>query len=246
MKLKRLMLASMVATACCFGGAMIAGAQSTDQVSSGPPDNANSADGAPDSSTPPQDSDSAQQLPVLAVTNVEVLKGAEGATGGGDVVRVHGMSSTQGWSNAELFPITRGTPSDGILDLVLVAAPAGSHEANGFGAIDALLPIDAGHPYKGVRVRSAGNALTVKTIPGTAEAKPPGEDCSKCIGKVFVAKGEKAPSGVTAGEVVKQDDLTTNLRVVLPVDGVGDFHSDPNRLTLVIGEDGKIVDAAWD
>ena len=69
---------------------------------------------------------------------------------------------------------------------------------------------------------------------------------SKCIGKVFVAKGEKAPSGVTAGEVVKQDDLTTNLRVVLPVDGVGDFHSDPNRLTLVIGEDGKIVDAAWD
>ncbi len=35
-----------------------------------------------------------------------------------------------------------------------------------------------------------------------------------------------------------------NLRIVRPTDGIGHIQSNSNRLTLVIGEDSKIVAAA--
>jgi len=66
--------------------------------------------------------------------------------------------------------------------------------------VEAILPIEAGHPYKAVRVRGSTNAVTLKTIPGYIEA--PGyaegaaakEDCAKCLGKYFVAKGRQPAS----------------------------------------------------
>lgn len=228
-----------LAMLCGISASAAALAQSSPQGPSAPPPGATSTPPAsgPSEGPPPQ------QIPVFAVTNIEVQRGTRSTA---EEVRVRGATGTKGWSNPELIPITPGTPSDGILDLVLVATPSDSNEANGFGQIEAVLSVPSGHPYKGVRVRSANNAVTVKGIPGSAQAKAPGEDCSKCVGKVFVAKGAAAPAGVAAGDVVKQDDLPANLRVVRPTDGIADMQSNPNRLTLVIGEDGKIVDAAWD
>ncbi len=240
-KLNRLMMTFMLSAVCGIGGSAAAMAQSGAPAPSAPPADA-STSGPGDSGPPP--SAGPQQIPVFSVTSVEVERGTKSPAA--DVVRVRGVTSTKSWANAELFPITPGTPSDGVLDLVLVASPSGDNEATGFGQIEAVLPVEPGHPYKGVRVRSANNALTVKALPGSAQGKTSGEDCSKCVGKVFVAKGAAAPAGVPAGDIVKQDDLPANLRVVRPADGINDIQSNPNRLTLVIGDDGKIVDAAWD
>ena len=36
------------------------------------------------------------------------------------------------------------------------------------------------------------------------------------------------------------------IRVIRPTDGIPNYVYDPNRLTLVLTEDGRIADAAWD
>ena len=45
---------------------------------------------------------------------------------------------------------------------------------------------------------------------------------------------------------MKEEDLPYTLRVIKPTDGIPNYAFDPNRLTLVLSEDGRIVDAAWD
>ena len=119
-------------------------------------------------------------------------------------------------------------------------------ELGPFMPFEALLPVDRGHPYKGVRVRSGTNAITLKAMPGYAETAAPKEDCAKCRGKVFVAKGAQPPAGAPADSIVREADLPWNLRVIKPTDGLPSYAFDPNRLTLVLSEDNRIVDAAWD
>src|SRR5262249_3121625 len=115
-----------------------------------------------------------------------------------------------------------------------------------FMEVDAILPLGRDHPYTAVRVRSARNSLTLKTLPGHAEVKKLKNDCGKCIGKVFVGKGETAPAGVAAADILREEDLLWEVRVIKPRDGIHSYTINPNRLTLVLGEDSRIVDAAWD
>jgi hypothetical protein len=112
--------------------------------------------------------------------------------------------------------------------------------------VEALLPVSNGHPYKSVRVRGALNAVTLKTLPGFVEAPAPKQDCAQCIGKFFQAKGAAAPAGAAAGDIVKEEDLPYRLRVIKPGDGIPSYNINPNRLTLVLDDTNKIVDAAWD
>ena len=176
---------------------------------------------------------------------IEVLRSPR--AGGLDVIRARGLVSSQAWGSPHLIPITQGEPVDGILDLifqgVVSAAPA---PLGPFMPFEALLPVDTGHPYKGVRVRSGTNAITLKTLPGYAEIAAPKEDCAKCRGKFFVAKGAQPPAGAPADSIVREADLSWNLRVIKPTDGLPSYAFDPNRLTLVLSEDSRIVDAAWD
>jgi hypothetical protein len=183
--------------------------------------------------------------PVMLVTSVEVLRSDR--AGGLDVVRARGLVTSQGWREPHLVPITQGQPIDGVLDLVFQSAvPDGAAPLGPFMPVEAILPVEAGHPYKGVRVRGGSNAVTLKTVPGYAEATPPKQDCAKCLGKYFVAKGATAPAGVTADNIVNETDLPYTLRVIKPTDGIPSYAFDPNRLTLVLTEDGRIADAAWD
>ncbi len=80
--------------------------------------------------TPPslQEATSAPQLdqdqgpntaPVFWIKSVEVLRSTH--TPQLDVVCVRGLVTTEGWEAVELVPLTKGTPSDGILDLALIA-----------------------------------------------------------------------------------------------------------------------------
>ena len=183
--------------------------------------------------------------PVVFVTSVEVLRSDR--NGGLDVVRVRGLVTGQSWSQPHLIPITQGQPRDGMLDLIFQAsAPAGAAGLGPFMPVEAILPVETGHPYKGVRVRGGNNAISLKTIPGFAEAPAPKEDCAKCIGKFFVAKGANPPAGAAADNTVREADLPYMLRIIKPTDGIPSYTLEPNRLTLLLSEDGRIVDGAWD
>lgn len=185
------------------------------------------------------------RAPVLRVISVEVIRSTHGTPL--DIVRVRGLASTEGWEEAELVPLTRGTPKDGMLELVFVArAPAEAMEATGFEPIEAIFPIESSHPFKGVNVHSASESVTLSQLPGYVEGKGAGEDCSKCVGKVFVAKGASVPSGKSAAEVVKEEQLPSVSRVIKHSDGIPTAESNPNRLTLVLSRDGTITSAIWD
>jgi hypothetical protein len=205
------------------------------------------AQSGPETATPETsaDADTIESFPVLAITSVEILRSSH--TPGVDVIVVGGVTSADGWTSGTLIPISRGTPADGVLDLVFEAqAPQESAATTGYAPINAILPLDAGHPYTAIRVRGASNTVMLKTLPGFVEVKSPSEACSPCIGKQFVAKGAAAPAGTPATEVVQEENLPAHARVVRPTDGIDDMRPNPNRLTLVIGEDGRIVDAVWE
>jgi hypothetical protein len=183
--------------------------------------------------------------PVLHIMSVEVIRSAhEPAL---DVLRVRGVASTVGWEEAELVPLTRGVPADGVLQLVLVArAPADAMDAKGFEVVEAIFPLEPAHPFKGVNVHSATDSVAVTQLPGYAESKFAAEDCSQCVGKTFVPRGARAPNGVAETALVHEERLPAGARVVKHSDGISSAGSDPNRLTLILGKDGKVTAAVWD
>jgi len=186
-----------------------------------------------------------RRAPVLQVTSLEVMRSTHGPVL--DIIRARGLTSSGGWEEGELVPLTRTVAPDGILDLVLTArTPEEAADATGFDAVEAIFPLETGHPFKGVRVHSATQSLTLKSLPGYVERKPLTEDCSKCVGKHFVAKGAALPGGKSEAEVVKEEHLPPGVRVIKASDGVPSVDSDPNRMTILVGEDGRIVSVIWD
>jgi len=207
------------------------------------------ADGPPPSgpqSGDPQSSGAGEGTPwpVIFVTGIDVLRAPHN---GRDIIVAHGLVTSSAWRKPYLVPITQGKSADGVLDLLLQAhAPQTPGPLGEFMEVDAILPLSHDHPYKAVRVRSARNALTLKQIPGHAEVKKLKNDCGKCIGKYFVSKGEAPPANVPAAEIVREEDLLWEVRVVKPRDGISGYTINPNRLTVVLSEEGRIVDATWD
>jgi hypothetical protein len=196
----------------------------------------NSATGAEDRSV---------SAPVLHIKSVEIMRSAHPPVI--DIVRVRGVASSPGWEEAELVPLSRGIPADGMLELILVArAPGEAADAKGFEEVEAIFPLETNHPFKGVNVHSASDSVTVTQLPGYAEGKALTEDCSKCVGKTFVAKGTSAPAGKSASELVREEQLPAAPRIVRPSEGIPSADSNPNRLTLILNKDGKITAAVWD
>jgi hypothetical protein len=217
------------------------------QPAGGPPAASTAPGGAPPPSAeaPPPGTPEGMHLPFLVVTGVEVLRSPRG--GGMDIIRVRGLATSGSWKEPHLLPISSGASIDGTLDLIFQGESPSQAEAPGpLMPVEAILPVETGHPYKAVRVRSSTNAITLKALPGYQEAAAPKEDCAKCIGKTFVAKGAAAPAGVAAADIVNEADLAFPIRVIRPTDGIPNYVYDPNRLTIVLGEDGRIIDAAWD
>lgn len=201
-------------------------------------------------SSPEQPSGAQQEeapnfAPVFWITSVEVMRSTHAPQL--DVVRARGLVTTSGWQAAQLVPITKGVPTDGVLDLALIAeVPPESTATTSYVEIEAVFTIEPGHPFQGVRVHGAGNRVALKTLPGYAEAAAPPKNCVTCTGKLFVPKGQTAPATRAADSVVREEDLPRNLRLIRESDGVGAIDSDPNRLTLLLGENGEIIAAMWD
>jgi hypothetical protein len=181
--------------------------------------------------------------PIVFVATVELIRTKDGR----DIVVARGLVTSKGWSEPHLIPINEGAPVDGVLDLLFEAhAPSSPAPLGEFMEMDVVLPLGHDHPYKAIRVRSGSNAVTLKQLPGFAEVKKLKNDCAKCLGKYFVAKGGTAPAGVAADNIVKEEDILWEIRAIKPNQGIPNYTLNPNRLTLVLSEDGRISDAGWD
>jgi hypothetical protein len=190
----------------------------------------------------PTDVEPATELPVLYVTSVEILRTQTQPEL--DIVRVNGLTGAQGWSSPELVPTFVGKPIDGILDLQFIATmPLQTEEATGFVPIGAVFPLEAGHTFKGVRVRASENAIEVDQIPGSKTVNITLNGCKDCVGKKFVERGQ-APPG-TPG-VVRQEDLPKILRWIPVNHGIRGITHNPNRLNLMLGADNRIIAAYWE
>jgi hypothetical protein len=180
---------------------------------------------------------------VLRITSVEVMRSTHAPSL--DVIRVRGLASSAGWEEAELIPLTRGVPADGILHLILVARPPeAAAEATGYEIVEAIFPLESGHPFKGINVHAATNALSVSSLPGYSESKSALQDCGKCVGKRFISKG--GSGSAARGELVREEQMPPETRIVRPSDGIPSADSNPNRLTLILDKDDRILTAVWE
>lgn len=192
---------------------------------------------SPSSETAPE-----TELPVLYVTAVEILRTSTEPQL--DIVRVTGLTGSQGWSAPQLVPTFAGKPFDDILDLQFIATvPPQSQKAEGFVPIGAIFALDQGHPFKGVRVRASENAIEVKQLPGSNQARIAVNDCKDCVGKKFVERGQAQAS---QQGVVRQEDLPKVLRWIVPSRGIRGITHNPNRLNLILSDDNTIVEAFWE
>ena len=203
------------------------------------------AGGAPGQMVEPTQSNATTpgtELPVLYVTSVEVMRTATEPKL--DIVRVTGLTGSQGWSAPQLVPTFVGKPLDGVLDLQFIATmPQQTESAEGFVPIGAVFPLEEGHLFKGVRVRASENAIEVKQMPGTNQAQINVNDCKDCVGKKFAERGQ-AQQGQQG--VVRQEDLPKVLRWIVPSRGIRGITHNPNRLNLILGDDNTIIAAYWE
>jgi hypothetical protein len=216
-------------------------------ASTGLAQNAQQGKGPSESANGPSAPQSSSEIsaPVLHIKSVEIIRSAHAPVI--DIIRVRGVVSTGGWEEAELIPLSRGVPADGILEMIMVArAPSEASDAKGFEEVEAIFPLETSHPFKGVNVHSASDSVSVTQLPGYAEGKLSAEDCSKCVGRTFVAKGAAAPAGKSASDLVREEQLPPATRIVRPSEGIPSADSNPNRLTLILNKDGKITAAVWD
>src|SRR5271166_2769801 len=153
------------------------------------------------------------QSPVGYITGIEVVHLDRAKI---DMVHVTGLVVSINWGSGTLVPLVRGTPTDGILDLEMVAtAPSGTQAPSAYKEVDAWLPLQ-NSPYKGVRVRGAFNVVELKSMPGFAEGKAPELDLSDIVGKPYSAHGAGAAGAVSG------DDLPPNTLVIKPTDPMND------------------------
>ena len=192
--------------------------------------------------TPSSETTPGTELPVLYVTSVEVMRTSTEPRL--DIVRVTGVTGSQGWTAPQLVPTYLGKPLDGVLDLQFIATmPQQTQPAEGFVPIGAVFPLEEGHLFKGVRVRASENAIEVKQMPGANQAQINVNDCKDCVGKKFAERGQAQPS---QQGVVRQEDLPRVLRWIIPSRGIRGITHNPNRLNLILSDDSTIVAAYWE
>ena len=95
-------------------------------------------------------------------------------------------------------------------------------------------------------VNTASDSVSVTQLPGYAEAKSSAEDCSKCVGKTFLAKGAPVPAGKSSSDLLREEQLPAATRIVRPSEGIPSADSNPNRLTLILNKEGRVTAAVWD
>ena len=240
-KLVALAGALVVAAALQIGPIGIAWAQDDSDAASG--DTGTVADvGLPAPGTAPQSYQTPPSAPVLFITSVEVVQTTLEPKQA--IIKVRGLTGSRGWSGPQLVPLFQGETPDGILDLQFIAqTPDQTEKAEGFVPIYAIFPLDPGSKLpKGIRVRGVGNVVLLTQVPGSIETTIDKEDGSKAVGKTWAEKGQAQPG---TPNVVREEDMPRNFRIIPPKKGVAGITHNMNRLNLVLGEDGKTITWAF-
>src|SRR6266404_7866105 len=198
--------------------------------------------GQPSPGGAPQSYQTPPAAPVLYITSVEVVQTTLEPKQA--IIKVRGLTGSRGWSGPQLVPLFQGETPDGVLDLQFIAqTPDQTQKAEGFMPIYALFPLDPGDKLpKGIRVRGVDNVMLLTQLPGSIETTITKEDGSKAVGKKFAPKGT-APAGTA--NVVREEDMPRNFRIIPPQKGVAGITHNMNRLNLVLGEDGKTITWAF-
>ncbi len=211
-----------------------------------PDTSADEAAGSQDVSQPsptgaPQSYQTPPAAPVLFITSVEVIQTTLEPKQA--IIKVRGLTGSRGWSGPQLVPLFQGETPDGILDLQFIAqTPDQTQKAEGFTPIYAIFPLGPGDKLpKGIRVRGVGNVMLLTQLPGSIEATITKEDGSKAVGKRWAETGTAQPGP----DVVRQEDMPRNFRIIPPKKGVAGITHNMNRLNLVLGEDGKTITWAF-
>jgi hypothetical protein len=232
----------VVLQASVLGSALAQGGPQPSAAGGQPSGYAGGSPGPMVEAVPSTDTTPGSELPVLYVTSVEVMRTSMEPKL--DIVRVIGLTGSQGWTAPQLVPTYVGKPLDGILDLQFIATmPDQTQPAEGFVPISAVFPLESGHDFKGVRVRASENAIEVKQLPGMNQAQINVNDCKDCVGKKFVERGQAQPG---QQGVVRQEDLPKVLRWINPARGIRGITHNPNRLNLILSDDNTIVAAYWE
>lgn len=233
------------AAACALGMALVCSCAVAGIQTGSPGPAPAERTGTPPIEVPPVNggANDSQAHAVLRITSVEIMRSAHAPYL--DIIRARGLASSSGWEEAELVPLTRGVPADGMLQLILVARPPEvAADATGYEPVEAIFPLETDHPFKGVNVHGASNAVTVASLPGYTEGKSVSDDCGKCVGKTLVPKGSGTPA--SRSDVLREEQLPPETRIVRPAEGMPGTVSNPNRLTLILDKDSRIVTAVWE
>ena len=211
-----------------------------------PDTSADEAAGSQDVSQPsptgaPQAYQTPPAAPVLFITSIEVIQTTLEPKQA--IIKVRGLTGSRGWSGPQLVPLFQGVTPDGILDLQFIAqSPDQTQKAEGFMPIYAIFPLGPGDKLpKGIRVRGVGNVMLLTQLPGSIETTIAKEDGSKAVGKRWAETGTAQPGP----DVVRQEDMPRNFRIIPPKKGVAGITHNMNRLNLVLGEDGKTITWAF-
>jgi hypothetical protein len=178
-----------------------------------------------------------QTYPLLMVQEIQIVWFGDGSHGG--VVYARGLASASESNAAQLISIPDGVPVDKMLDLAFVAPmlvnPTGT-----------MAPVEATFEFKGssndvlgARVRAASNVLeTAGASVLSPDPVPP--DLPDLTGR----KASLSLDGNVEIEGLKPDQVK-NARLVRVDDPLRQSDVNPNRLTVFVGRDSRILYARW-
>jgi hypothetical protein len=179
-----------------------------------------------------------QTYPLLMVQEVQIVRFSDGSHGG--IVHARGLASPSESNAAQLISIPDGVPVDKMLDLAFVAPmlvnPTGT-----------MTPVEATFEFKGssndvigARVRAARNVLQT-TGGSVVSPDPPPLDLLDLTGR----KATLSPDGKTVEIDGLKSSQIKGARLVEVDDPLSQTDVNPNRLTVFVGRDNRILYARW-
>jgi enoyl-CoA hydratase/carnithine racemase len=171
------------------------------------------------------------------VEEVQIVWFGDGSHGG--VVYARGLASPSESNAAQLIALSDGTPADKMLDLGFVAPMV-------VNPTETMTPVEAVFVFKasagevvGARVRAARNVLeTTGADVRSPDPQPP--DVMDLTRRLAM----RAPDGSVTIEGLSPEQIGA-ARIVKVNDPIPQSDVDPNRLTVFVGRDNRVLYVRW-
>jgi hypothetical protein len=178
-----------------------------------------------------------QTYPLLMFQEIQIVWFGDGSHGG--AVYARGLASPSESNAAQLVALSDGTPPDKMLDLGFVAPMV-------VNPTETMAPVEAVFLFKasagevvGARVRAARNVLET-TGADVRSSDPPPPDVMDLARRLAL----RGPDGTVAIEGLSASQIG-QARIVKPDDPIPQSDLDPNRLTVFVGRDNRVLYVRW-